>query len=338
MKLPHLHRSSILVAVACALSAALLEVPGRVVQASLGQKVDTCYEHGWPWCYLRRTTTQEFAPNAIPKWRHYYAISNDMIADEVDTRWGLPMRGIPWLCWDNWCIWERASPQKRQDYWSTLACLADILAVSLICLTVVCAWEIRRRRRPGAWSFSVLEFLLGITLVGVSLGYTLYLKQEYNKEQSILWGKEEIVGNWYLSGEDSCTAPLWSQHLFGLQQLPDWLWRTTSLTINWSDEQEARQCLDEIEQFKYVSEVEIDNFPASSFPFSRLGVLPRLRTINLDAYESITMEDVRELSRLTQVRTIVHSYDSERAKECLRELSLAMPNCRVIDWYEWVDE
>lgn len=336
-----LHKSSIVLVIGCLILFLILEVPGRVVHADLGPKVDTVYEHGWPWCYLRRTTTQEFAPNAIPKWRQYYAISNDMIASQVDTRWGLPMRGIPWLCGDNWCIWERGSPQERQDYWSTLACLADILAVSLATMAVVFAWEFRRRRRPGPWGFSVFEFLLGITLVGVLLGYTLGLKQEYDKEQSILWGKEEIVGNWYLSGEDTCTAPLWSQQLFGLQQLPEWLWRTTSLTIDWGwdDEQEARQCLDDIGQFKYVSKVEIRGFRASSFPFSRLRVLPHLHTLNLDDYQVLTLEDVRELSGLTRLRTIIYSSDTQApAKECWQELSRALPQCRVLDWYEWVEE
>jgi hypothetical protein len=210
MSRPRQHKSTIVVGVLLAVALVLIEAPGRVGHGHSGARNEgrLYFEHGWPWVYLRREIEIPAAAGAVRPASVY-------------VRSGLPRFGIPWLSAENWQWWRA---DKKRWQFSGWVLFWDVLAAAGVVGLGTWAWERRRRRRTRLLSFGLAEAIVAMTAAGLLLGWVVYQKREFEREEGLRQGGREMLYHWLADGT-LCVAPRWLQALTGPAVYPDFLWR-----------------------------------------------------------------------------------------------------------------
>jgi heme/copper-type cytochrome/quinol oxidase subunit 2 len=153
-----LHSSTVVLAFIIAILLVVVCVPGRIVEFYPGYA--KTFEHGWPLVYLRRQIEDSTAPP--PR--------TGFTRREMPRH--LPMLGVPWLALDHWFLWQARANGDSILWRLSFKCLAaDALAVVILFMLFVVAWEFRRRRRPHLLSFALADLLVATTAICMVLGY-----------------------------------------------------------------------------------------------------------------------------------------------------------------------
>lgn len=342
MALPSLHKSTIIVGIVAVVVAVLLEMPGHVVFGTNGADVMTEFEHGWPWVYLHRRTHRQFPVDKIPPERQVEKSASG-IEYWFNTRTNVPMWGVPWLNVDGWLFWQSNERSGHPGHKLLAKVLLGDVAVSLVATSIVVfCWELRRRRRPSALSFGLGDILVAFAIVASALGWWMYMRREFDREQRF---ETRIDVNAWDTLNFDCVAPLWMRSLVGERLLPSFLWRTTGASIysdDIDDPAKAERIVEEIKQFRFVSQVSVHGNPNSTpFPFAILGGIKRLETLDLTSY-GITDEktwlfsgrlnerDMAEIMQIEQLRKLELLDRSDIPSSQLPRLEQALPNCRII--------
>jgi len=324
-----LHKSSVIVGVLLATVMVLVLVPGRIVD---GEPYGwMTIEHGWPFNYLRR---QAKGTAAAPPFVMYRSRQDD-VAERL-------MLGIPWLASSNWRLWEASAAPRfvpdgnpRWDFMARFLVCDIAITVSLL-VALVAAWEIRRRRRPHFFSVSVFDLLTGTVFVSAILGWTISLAREHERERRIIDDATYNIASGWIGGDEECIAPLWMRSLFGERLLPNFTWRTTSVSVNARDVESERALAAELSQIKHLRRLEIDQRPLNRrLKLAELKCLERLQTLEFTDGFYLDEQRLDGLKQLPHLPKIV-LYKDEISPEVIAQLKRELPNCRVVDFdAEW---
>ena len=297
----HLHKSDIVVAVVTILLLVLIGVPGRVVDYQTG--LSKTFEHGWPFTYLRRQTDETIWTNV--NGMNLTLSFTPNLLNRRDSLAHIPMFGIPWLSPESWAVWEFMKEDNDKSKWQfRLAALAIDAALAVVVLVVaVAAWEFRRRRRPRVLSFTLADLFFTITFVSIVMGYLIHLRHGYVRETK--FDRQSSVPNLWC--EEGCIAPVWLKSLVGERFMPNFTWRVTSVSVTGLEITDPNALPVDLANFPYLSTLEISGTFGGNgrFPYSVLRSLPQLTTLKLDSTPRLDGQDVRELSELTGLRSLI---------------------------------
>jgi hypothetical protein len=327
-----LHKSSIIVGIVVSAILVLIMIPGRIVE---GQPwMWQTYEHGWPFNYLRR----EARGNApAPRYNTLYYGRLDYVAAR-------PMLGIPWLCPDNWRVWEASIDEtwsgKETPRWEfSGALLAWDLVISLLVLVgFVLMWEFRRGRRPNVFTFRIGDMLVGVAFVSAVLGWAVNLQREFHREEQVVDREFErsltvnVTTDTWSDADQVCIAPTWMQSVIGERLLPAFVWRTCTIDIQLWDGSRAAAMAEEMSTLEYIRSIEFWTDSEEPFHFSVFRRLPRLTTMEFWIGEEFDASDISQLAQLRQLKKIViDGRDEMVPPHLLTRLQSKLPDCKIID-------
>ncbi len=151
-------------------------------------------EHGWPSAFLARATFDDF--------------------QVVATGWPEFMNNFTWCDLDNW-------PFEAENWlfrpWALLLDLT-IALVLIGGIGVLTEWRIRRR--GGFLKFNLTDLFVGLTMLGIVLGYYTYHRRIYDREQlpqteSLTSAPVTLYGGKSLGTLQGYTGPVWLWKLCG---------------------------------------------------------------------------------------------------------------------------
>lgn len=321
-RLPHLHRSSVVVALLTAIVMTLVVAPGSIGHSydvptlPCGLSTAPCtvvdpsqrFVHGWPAPYVKRTVywwpPRSPLDEESPEWLEDYPIR--------------PIAQVPWLSWNAWKPWQVT------DYWEfSAANLAFDLTVAMAIVTsTTTAWEWRRRRRKRLLQISVTDLIATTTAIVLLAGWLSFHRSRFARELAIEQRLDAIESD----GDDvvldvflgkTCLAPNWLQRLAGPQLIPEYLHGYTVAYL-------------QVYASKRTSGEAFES-GASDEKFSQLAELSRLRTIEFEnsAGEQLTHRGATLLARLKHLRTLIFTYADEVSPELRRVLASELPNCEI---------
>jgi hypothetical protein len=323
-----LHKSTIVLGSLLACALVLTMIPGRVVdyQPSFWKK----FEHGWPYVYLRRRT------EAPTTWTTSQGMTltlayQPVVLNRRDYASYLPAYGIPWLCGENWLLWQpQAEDGFRRWEFSFPIFLLDIAVGVLVVAGLVAAWELRRRRRPGLFSFALADMLWAVTVVSAVLGWGIYLNREYQRELSI--AEKLDVESGLSIDEHVCIAPLWLQSLIGEKWMPEFIWRISTISVYALDVKTADQ-LSELPALPYLNKLVLSGSygGGSHFPFAALRSIRQLETLLISDSPRLDEQDVTGLGQLAGLKKLAIPQKDAIPPDLLVGLESTLPHCQIID-------
>jgi hypothetical protein len=310
MPRPRLHKSSFVVLALGAMTAILVEVPGRVVREMPWAQQTTEFQHGWPWVYLRR--------------------ESDFLKPNVAFLKNLPRWSIPWLSAKNWEFWHATHKEHPSvNLWNLVA---DFFAALLIVAALGAAWEWRRRRRPSMWSFRTADLLAAVAIVSGVMAWLNHYRREFEREELVI--EESFIGS---SWDEICVAPDWMQSLMGPRLIPEYFWRDTRVRIRVEDFDLDKQ-FDEIATLQYIRSVDVVGRENDHFPFSKLRAIKHLTFLDIMGYGTdgghdtkIDETDLRELAQLQSLQKLAFGYEDGNPPTMLSRLKSELPNCKITD-------
>jgi hypothetical protein len=327
MRLPNIHRSTLVVALAMIVLLAMLNAPGELVSpygggvspyvlggggGGAGPITYTAeYVHGWPWLILYRTVDYDVQmPGAAP-------------------RPGVPIYGVPWLAWTSWEFWRGETWKLRR------AALLGNAVVSLLLIVVVAsAWEWRRRWRAQVFQFTLVECLVGFVVVAAPMGWWWHAKNIAGWEEELAASIEDKVGD----VQQEYHGPLWLRRLVGKELLSPAFMRADSASIIVDDNDAFLAAVSVLRQFSYLRELTIEkSLDASSISYRELADLPGLKYLTLD-HIVLDEDDVVDLAMLRQVTEIDLTDWQWQKPEIMQRLLGALPGCRFSEHPIYYDQ
>ncbi len=313
----HIHRSSLIVALALTIATSILVFPRLSTGAGPSNNLADSegwprtaieYEHGWPFVFLTRT-----------------ALCGQM--DEI------PLFGVPCLSWYAWY------DLRAEDGYQFLALnlLSDLFVMLAIVVGLSAMWEWRRRRRNRPFQFSMFELLLLTTLLAVPLGWFVYQRDEYNREQIHRKVLEEQYEGAFDRYEDLDFTPKWLVRLVGRDLLSPYMYRITKVVYDpeFPDFSISfASSLPDLLALKWLVTLEIDGLPeGESYPFSSIARLSQLRTLELSQvdYEyPLDLAAAKELIQVQQITKLIVTFRDGITHEAWQLIRESMPNCKVV--------
>lgn len=204
----------------------------------IAQRYSYVCEHGWPSAYLARGTIEEH--------------------DSGDpSAWPEVMQQITWCYAYNW-------PLTADDWvfrpWALMldASIAMVLVVSMGCLT---QWRVQKR--GGLLKFNLVDLLVGLTILGVGLGYYTYHRRISAHEYIPVSINPSSAPAWLFDGYGDGTlrplpgyvGPVWLWKLFGSGTYLGDFYHNTSVLI-WPDEN-WQEFYDLLPTFPYLTNITI---------------------------------------------------------------------------------
>ncbi|MFN3150719.1 hypothetical protein [Bremerella sp.] len=202
------------------------------------QKYAYVCEHGWPSVYMARGTIERLD-------------SND------DSIWLGALGHISWCCSENW-------PLQADDWvirpWSFLL---DVSIALLLILSVGSLTQWRIHSRGGLFKFNLIDLLVGLTVLGIGLGYYMVHRRLADNESIHIQENLPHVqdpqtygyGKGVLRPNDQYVGPVWLWKLFGGGTYLTDFYHNTSVTI-WPDEN-WRKYYELLPTYPYLTHVSV---------------------------------------------------------------------------------
>jgi hypothetical protein len=308
MRLPRIHRSTLIVALGTVIPITMINVPGELVSplggggSGAGPIVYTAeYVHGWPWLDLYRTVDYDLqTPGAV-------------------TLPDIPINGVPWLALTSWEFWRGETWQLRPG-----ALFGDVVAGLVLIVVVASAWEWRRRRRARVFHFTLTECFVAFVVVAAPFGWWWQAKNLAQWEDALA---ESIDSN-LRDSQQEYHGPLWLRRLVGKELLSPAFMRVDSATLVVDHNEEFLAAVSVLRKFGYLRELAIEKTrDDSSISYSELAGLKSLRYLMLD-HIVLDEDDVVDLGMLRQVAEIDLTDWQWQKPEIMQRLLGALPGCR----------
>lgn len=226
------------------------------------------YEHGWPHVYLARVQVEKLTPPA--------------------SNWPETLNYISWCHYNSWPL----GAERWLFYpWALMfdLCVAATLIGGAGGLV---EWRIYRRGK--LWKFNLADLLVGLTIVGVVLGYVTYHWRVSQREDQLMYQEfflppnHSVIGS-YLPSEprplQRYCGPVWLRCLLGGDTYLEIFRHNTQATVRLNDNWRAMYGL--LPTFPYLQTLDIrDGLPLEALeqirncPRLKTVLLPRLRLID----------------------------------------------------------
>jgi hypothetical protein len=272
------------------------------------------FHHGWPWEYFDR-----------------FSYDRHTISTEEE------LESAPWLIFRTWSFSD-----KEQSFSPVLLLLDIIVAIGIIFfVTFFIEW--RRRRGLRIWQFTLLELFLLTLLVAVTCSWWLshYLHQQ--KEQELIAPIEQLE---YVYVEKEYDGPVFLKKLIGLKYLQNF-YLVTSISYDdiflednnpMENKIKFDALLTRIIKLQYLESLSITS---NDFLDKHLiyGIqingqttlaLPNLKRLkHLTIYsDNITDQSVEFLEKLTQLEEL-DIQSTKITKSGVEKLRIALPQCEI---------
>jgi hypothetical protein len=333
MPRPRLRRSSIVVGIVVGIILVLVTVPGRIVDGEPWFWMTL--EHGWPFNYLRRE-----AKGSAPAPRN-----NTLYYGRLDFVAAQSMLGVPWLGRDNWRLWEAPIDETREGKetprweFSGMLLACDLAIALVVIVGVVSMWELRRRRRPGLFSFALSDMLFAVASLCAVLGWLVHQQREFRREERLIDAElfsSSLADKWYREDE-VCIAPVFVRSLIGERLLPAFLWRTCEIELDLENGERANLICEELSCLEHLTRIDLVDDSSQGFPYAALRPLKQLNTLDISSsYDKIDERDISGPAMLTQLRKIVVDFEEEIPADVVKRFKAELPECKIVDRdYDW---
>jgi hypothetical protein len=326
MVVRRIHKSTLIACLIGSLLLIIASIPGRVIEWQ--PHSFTTYEHGWPFVYLKRRTIE-------PHPSYFHPITFSFRRDAISE---LPSWGVPWLTVDNWMLWESGEYEDDSARWrfSVAAFALDVLVAGALLTAVVAGCEMRRRRQRGVFAFNLRDMFAAVAIISLVCGWHVYAMHEYRRELPFAERGWSDPDSGYGVYDEVCIAPDFVRALVGDKLMPDFFWRVSTVAIESDLVDDPDKLCDELAAFSYLRTICIDYWEEEiHVPFSALRSLKALQRIEIDNSQYVfDKEDIRELSKLTELEEIAFWSLDEVQPELILQLQAALPECRIVDAYD----
>jgi hypothetical protein len=305
MRLPNIHRSTLVVALGMMFPVVLMNVPGELVSplaGNFGGGYTAEYVHGWPWVSLYREV--------------FYDYSKPGAADFPDV----PKFGVPWLAWNSWEFWQGTTWKPR-----IVGVIGDGLTGALLILGLAAVWEWRRRRRSKLFQFTLANCLFVFAIVSAAFGWWRHALNMAAWEDELAASIDDKVRH----VQQEYHGPLWLRRLVGKEVLSPAFMRADSASIAVEDNDGFLKAVSVLRKFSYLNELTIEkSLDAASISYSELSDLRGLKYLTLD-HIVLDEDDVVDLAKLRQVDEIDLTDWQWQKPEIMQRLLGALPGCRI---------